>query len=138
MMGSARWLITALLCVAYAGVTIIWVNKGAVSEASKKLYNTITTGISIAMGLNVASAFKDLALNMRWPILHARKRNLVEADLILYADSLSKLFMLCFKTKRLTVILGCLAWLFINLVCSFWPTGTYLLTFGSFLKPALL
>jgi hypothetical protein len=58
--------------------TRIWQNKNAISEVQKKLYNTITTAISIALGLNIASAFKDMALNMRWPILHARKRSLVE------------------------------------------------------------
>lgn len=42
------------------------------------MYNAITTAISIALGLNLMSAFKDLALNMRWPVLSAKKRNLVE------------------------------------------------------------
>lgn len=60
--------------------TILWQRKNAISESQKKMYNTITTGISIALGLNIASAFKDMALNMRWPILAARKRNLVEVS----------------------------------------------------------
>ena len=42
------------------------------------MYNALTTAISIALGLNLMSAFKDLALNMRWPVLSAKKRNLVE------------------------------------------------------------
>jgi hypothetical protein len=45
------------------------------------MYNTVTTAISIALGLNIASAFKDMALNMRWPILSARKRNLDEVSI---------------------------------------------------------
>ena len=44
------------------------------------MYNALTTGISIALGLNIASAFRDMALNMRWPILSGRKRNLVEVS----------------------------------------------------------
>jgi hypothetical protein len=76
----SRWFITAALCGGYILATRIWQNKGAVSEGTKKEYNTITTAISIALGLNIASAFKDMALNMRWPILHARKRNLVEVS----------------------------------------------------------
>ena len=64
--------------------TRIWQKKQAQSEASKKMYNAITTGISIALGLNIASAFKDMALNMRWVILSNRKRNLIEvSDMIL-------------------------------------------------------
>lgn len=67
-----------MLCAGYAGATQLWRNRGAQTEGEKKTYNTITTGISIALGLNIASAFKDIALNMRWPILSLRKRNLVE------------------------------------------------------------
>ncbi|KAE9367273.1 hypothetical protein N431DRAFT_350702 [Stipitochalara longipes BDJ] len=114
--GSARWAITALTCILYAGATIIWQNKVAISETSKRLYNTITTGVSIAMGLNVASAFKDMALNMRWVILSNRKRNLIEMDLILHADSMQRLFKLVFVTRRPMVILGALFWLFVNIL----------------------
>ena len=58
--------------------TRVWHDKGLLTEKQKRTYNAITTGISIALGLNLMSAFKDLALNMRWPILSAKKRNLVE------------------------------------------------------------
>lgn len=56
----------------------MWLKKRAIGEAEKRWYNGITTAISIALGLNIASAFKDMALNMRWPILAVGKRNLVE------------------------------------------------------------
>lgn len=79
---TARWLITLLLCACYAFVVKIWISKGsdgrAISETSKRWFNTVTSAVSLALGLNVASAFKDLALYMRWPILAARKRNLRE------------------------------------------------------------
>jgi hypothetical protein len=77
---SARWFITAGLCAGYVLSTRVWVNKGAISENQKNIYNAITTAISIALGLNIASAFKDMALNMRWPILAARKRTLREVS----------------------------------------------------------
>lgn len=48
------------------------------SEGRKRMFNALTTAISIALGLNLMSAFKDLALNMRWPVLSAKKRNLIE------------------------------------------------------------
>jgi hypothetical protein len=83
---SFRWGITVALCTAYILVTILWNNKGPVDENSKKIYNTITTGISIALGLNIASAFKDMALNMRWPILSHQKRSLKEVSLWPLAD----------------------------------------------------
>lgn len=113
---TSRWFITAALCGGYILSTRIWQNKGSVDEGSKRVYNTITTAISIALGLNIASAFKDMALNMRWPILHARKRNLVELDLLLNCDSLTKLAKLALVTKRPVVIIGCILWLLINLL----------------------
>lgn len=76
--GTWRWAITAVMCFCYAAATIIWQNKHAQGETSKRMYNTITTGVSIALGLNLQSAFKDMALNMRWVILSNRKRNLIE------------------------------------------------------------
>lgn len=53
---------------------------GSVTETKKRLYNAATTGIALALGLNIASAFKDMALNMRWPILANRERNLIEVS----------------------------------------------------------
>lgn len=73
-------MITAALCGGYVLATRIWQNKNAMGETEKKWYNGITTGISIALGLNISSAFKDMALNMRWPILSKGKRNLVEVS----------------------------------------------------------
>ena len=73
-----RFFITLAVCAGYIVATIVWVNKPAVSESQKRLYNAITTALSLALGLNIASAFKDMALNMRWPILAAKKRNLRE------------------------------------------------------------
>ncbi len=75
---SFRWFITAGLCAAYILATQLWKDKPVLTETEKRVYNAITTGISIALGLNLMSAFKDLALNMRWPILSAKKRNLIE------------------------------------------------------------
>lgn len=75
---SFRFAITAALCIGYVVAAKVWQNKGVQSENQKKVYNTITTGISIALGLNIASAFKDMALNMRWPILSSKKRSLEE------------------------------------------------------------
>jgi len=75
---SLRLFITMALCGAYILATLMWVNRGVLGEGRKRIYNAITTAISIALGLNLMSAFKDLALNLRWPVLSGKKRNLVE------------------------------------------------------------
>ncbi|KAK0102798.1 hypothetical protein ONS95_006395 [Cadophora gregata] len=117
LLGSSfRWLITAGLCGGYILATRLWQQQGAQSEARKKVYNALTTGISIALGLNIASAFRDMALNMRWPILSGRKRNLVELDLILNADSLTKLVKLMLVARRPLVVFVCIFWLLVNLI----------------------
>jgi hypothetical protein len=77
---SVRWVMSLLLCAAWVLATRFIVRDGAVTEAKKRLYNGATTGIALALGLNIASAFKDMALNMRWPILAGRDRNLIEVS----------------------------------------------------------
>ena len=78
---SVRFAITFALCVAYIAAIQIYKRQGVLDENRKRLCNAWTTGISIALGLNIASSFKDLALNMRWPILASRKRNLLEVSI---------------------------------------------------------
>ena len=77
---SVRWFISLLLCAAWILATLVVANEGAVTEIRKRIYNAGTTGVALALGLNIASAFKDMALNMRWPILANRDRNLVEVS----------------------------------------------------------
>jgi hypothetical protein len=81
LLGSLfRWVLSLLLCAAWVLATRLVVNEGAVTETRKRIYNAATTGIGLALGLNIASAFKDMALNMRWPILANRQRSLVEVS----------------------------------------------------------
>ncbi|ESZ89893.1 hypothetical protein SBOR_9718 [Sclerotinia borealis F-4128] len=111
----ARWLITLVLCIAYIFALRVWNRKGTVTETSKRVFNALTTGISIALGINIASSLKDMALNARWPILHARKRNLIELDLTLHSDSLMDIGKLAFVSKRPVVFGMAISWLIFNL-----------------------
>lgn len=79
---SVRWVLSLLLCAAWVLATRLVVQEGAVTETKKRIYNAATTGIALALGLNIASAFKDMAMNMRWPILANRERNLIEVNVI--------------------------------------------------------
>jgi hypothetical protein len=75
-----RWIISLLLCAAWVLAALVVVNKGPVTELTKRIFNAATTGIALALGLNIASGFKDMALNLRWPILANRDRNLAEVS----------------------------------------------------------
>ncbi|KAF5878056.1 uncharacterized protein Bfra_000223 [Botrytis fragariae] len=111
----ARWFITLVLCIAYFLTLTFWNNKGTVTERSKRIFNATTTGISIALGLNIASSLKGMALNARWAILHASKRNLYELDLTLHADSLMDVGKLAFVSKRPMVFGMAISWLIFNI-----------------------
>lgn len=83
---SFRLGVTIMLCTIYGIAAWQYQKKGPKTENQKKVFNTITTGVSICLGLNIASAFKDIALNMRWVILRGRKRSLKEVCFIFLRD----------------------------------------------------
>ncbi|TQS34732.1 hypothetical protein Golomagni_04874 [Golovinomyces magnicellulatus] len=111
-----RYLITISLSAGYILAVATWLNKSAVSATEKKIFNSIVTGISIALGLNLSSALRDIALILRWPILALGKQKLSELDLILQAHSLSVITKLAFFSRRPAIIFGCLGWLSFNLI----------------------
>ncbi|KAI0996712.1 hypothetical protein K3495_g11472 [Podosphaera aphanis] len=114
--GIGGWAITMLLCYSYYVTIAYWQTKSPVSKFQKRLFNAVSTAISIALGLNISSALKNIALNMRWPILASKKRNLIETELLLNADSLKELVKLSLATTRSRLIFGCLAWMLINII----------------------
>ncbi|RKF76305.1 hypothetical protein GcM3_079018 [Golovinomyces cichoracearum] len=111
-----RYLITIFLSVGYILTLVTWLKKSAVTATEKKIFNSIVTGISIALGLNISSALRDIALIVRWPILALGKQKLRELDLILQAHSLSVITKLAFFSRRPAIIFGCLGWLSFNLI----------------------
>ncbi|KAM3084006.1 hypothetical protein ACMFMG_001887 [Clarireedia jacksonii] len=125
----ARWLITVVLCIAYIFAIRVWYSKGTVTEPSKRVFNALTTGISIALGINIATALKDYAMLARWPIMNNRKRNLNELDLTLHADSLTAMGKLAIISKRPMVFLAAIFWLLFNIATQVAVAGISL-TYG--------
>ena len=74
--GLARWLITAALIGAMYRVIYYYSSLPLMSSAQAKTFNALTTAISIALGLNIASSLKSMALDARWWILSQRRRPL--------------------------------------------------------------
>ena len=52
--------------------------KSAMNEVQKKVFNTIITGLSMALGINIASSFKNVAVDTRWFFLSRKNRPLKE------------------------------------------------------------
>lgn len=114
--GSKRWLLTFSLCITYIIVVRHWATKSAVSSFDKRVFNSITTGISIALGLNISSAFKDIAQTLRWPLLNSGYQNLKEVESLLQFESLSSNTRLALSSRRPILVLGSSAWVLFNIL----------------------
>jgi hypothetical protein len=118
---SFQWFITGFICAALAGTlygfsTIIT----GLSSARKYIFNALVTGLSILLGLNLASSLRGYAQMMRWRFLASGYRTLQDFELVMNCDSQSKVFRLIWagrtrghrlpnKTQILAVV-----WLVIN------------------------
>lgn len=72
--GLARCLISWFLIGAF--YVSLWKYKDRVlSPRAKSQFDSITVALSIAFGLNIASALKAIALDLRWWVLSMRKRS---------------------------------------------------------------
>ncbi|KIX94496.1 uncharacterized protein Z520_09882 [Fonsecaea multimorphosa CBS 102226] len=119
---SFQWLITALICAALAGClygfsTIVQ----GLSNTRKQVFNALVTGLSLCLGLNLASSLSGYAQMMRWRFLASGYRTLQDFELVMNFDSQSKVFRLIWagrtRGRRLpnkTQVLA-VAWLAINI-----------------------
>lgn len=112
--GFRRWLLTAGLIGAMVGVIWNYSQFAVLSEQDKNTYNFLTIGLSLALGMAIASALKAMAVNFRWWVLSLKKRTPHEVDLILHIDSLTECVRLGFHTPSLS--LACFLWLILNIV----------------------
>lgn len=58
------------------------------SDGKQRLFNSVITVLSLALGFNMAASFKTMAIDVRWWILSRKRRSLREVDLILNCDSM--------------------------------------------------
>ncbi len=121
------------------------------SKMDIKIFNSITIGLSLFLGMNLLSSLKQYATTFRWTFLSRRYVSLEVFDLILHLSSLVKVtqlmivslpglrgrkFMRRFRSLKAVrddgtkwMWLGCLLWLSINigsqvliaLLSLFWP-----------------
>ncbi|POS85124.1 hypothetical protein EPUL_003850 [Erysiphe pulchra] len=114
-----RYLITLSLCAGYVIVIMIWLKKSATSFYGKRIFNSLTTGISIALGLNLSGSFREIALTMRWSILALGKQNLEEVDLLLQANNLISFIKLANVSRRPLIKIGGIFWISVNILTQF-------------------
>ncbi|KAL1797952.1 hypothetical protein ACET3X_004558 [Alternaria dauci] len=96
---------------------LVWLHKDRViSPHTKSTFDAAVVGLGIVFGLNVASGFKRIALDLRWWILNSRKRSGREVESIIRCDSLTELARLMFVTRETKIRFICGCWLSLNIL----------------------
>lgn len=72
--GLVRFLLTVTLVFTLYGTLKGYEHHGLIGKTGKRFYNTLVTGLSMALGISLASSFKAIALDFRWFILSRKKR----------------------------------------------------------------
>ncbi|KJZ76837.1 hypothetical protein HIM_03714 [Hirsutella minnesotensis 3608] len=108
-----RWLITVALAASIYGV--LWSYSSKPVLASKRAFNVVILGLSIGLGLNIASSLKGMVSETRWWLLSLRPTSPREADLILQSENLSRMILLGLNTSRFSIKLFVSFWLLVNL-----------------------
>ncbi|KAH9204572.1 hypothetical protein DL95DRAFT_319204 [Leptodontidium sp. 2 PMI_412] len=76
--GLLRWLVAAMLVSVIYCVLYSFHKKPVMDDKSKKVFNLLIIGASLALGLNIANSLKGMAVDFRWWLLAHKKRPLRE------------------------------------------------------------
>ncbi|KAI5808030.1 hypothetical protein DFH27DRAFT_293035 [Peziza echinospora] len=116
---AVRLLWSILLSGAMIGTFKYFEGVKVLSDTEKNVFNMLSTGIYLTIGLNLAGAFKGMATMLRWKLLARKPHNLKEVDLILGLNSLIKVARLGLNALgfgKPLVFISCLIWILINCV----------------------
>lgn len=112
-----RLFFTLLLIALYIMIFVLFEHYNNISHHRMIWYNTISTIINLALGLNFLEAFKDMAKVLRWRVLADRSFTVREVDLILSGESLLSLGTLMWESaKKPLILLVCTSWIALNLL----------------------
>lgn len=121
--GFTQFLITVAFCGLLAACLAVFGRLSWMSVQQVKAFNALIVLLSLFLGNNLTSSFKEMALILRWKILAANYRSLDEFDLIMHCESLRKVLKLCWIAREpgrafwlnKTQIL-CLMWVGVNIM----------------------
>ncbi|TDZ13412.1 hypothetical protein C8035_v004432 [Colletotrichum spinosum] len=106
----SRWAITMVIIVSVYVVIWVYSSKPVMNQTTKRQYNALITGLSIALGIAVASSLNHMIAELRWWILSRRYRSMAKVERILEADNLKHTIMLACRSKRWSIHLAALGW----------------------------
>ncbi|RVX71420.1 hypothetical protein B0A52_04992 [Exophiala mesophila] len=122
--GFRQWFITVLLCGLLAACLGTFGRLLFMTVPQIKAFNALIVLLSMFLGNNLTSSFREMAMLLRWRILSTTYRGLNEFDLIMHCESLRKVVRLAYvaRTKgqawfwlNKTQML-CLTWIAVNVV----------------------
>lgn len=117
-----EWFNTLVLCIIYFGILYAYSKKETISVPQRRVFNALTTGNSLLLGVNLAASLRSYAKLLRWRMLAICYRPLETFDLVMGCDSLMNVIKLLWKARNhkykwlpsRTQIL-CALWLFVHL-----------------------
>ncbi|KAK4940069.1 hypothetical protein LTR10_019806 [Elasticomyces elasticus] len=95
-----EWVNTLILCVAYFGILYDYSKKPTIDEAQRRIFNALTTGNSLLLGVNLAASLRSYAKLLRWRMLAVCYRPLETFDLVMGCDSLWNVVQLLLKARN--------------------------------------
>lgn len=78
LVSFSRWLLTAALLISIYVVLEVYSSKEAMTQRKKHEFNALIVALPIALSLNIASALKAMAAELRWWVLSLRNWNATE------------------------------------------------------------
>jgi hypothetical protein len=120
-----QWLVTVFLCGALAGTlrSFEYYFTSGLGQKQKHAFNGLITGLSIALGINLASSLRGYAQMMRWRFLASAYRHVQEFELVMQCENQMKVLRLLWTARtrgrmlvpNKTQIL-CFTWIVINVL----------------------
>jgi hypothetical protein len=111
-----RWLLTFCIAASIFGTLSYYASLDVMSQASKRGFNAIITGLSILQGLVLVASLNRMVGDMRWWVLSRRFRSRRKVERILRAESLLHLVALARKSKRPMIYMTVVFWSVVLLV----------------------
>ncbi|EXL39712.1 hypothetical protein FOCG_17683 [Fusarium oxysporum f. sp. radicis-lycopersici 26381] len=111
-----RWVITLLLSIAIWQVLWFYsVDLVIMGDEAKREFNVWITGLTIALGLSLASSLDKLAKDLRWWILSRRYRSRRKVEIILQSENILAVLRMALTSRRWTIHITAISWLLILL-----------------------
>ncbi|KAI1630066.1 hypothetical protein EDD37DRAFT_618520 [Exophiala viscosa] len=95
-----EWVNTLILCVAYFGILYGYSKKPTIDKTQRRVFNALTTGNSLLLGVNLAASLRSYAKLLRWRMLAVCYRPLETFDLVMGCDSLWNVVQLLLKARN--------------------------------------